>query len=241
MEQTRERKLNPIIAKLAQLQQLDSEIFKHQCVAREKPQQLAFKQAEIAQWQASLNEFAAKNKEYRKKTDLLELDLQERQEKINKLNLQLNTLKSNKDYQTMKHEIEAIEADNSIIEDTILKSMADMDAQIKKIESTRTKLTELEKDLCELKTQVDTELKVVESHITQLNAQRTEMIRDIDPEALATYERILNNKGDKIAIIQVNDESCGACYMNMTTQELNILMKNKELVLCKSCSRILYI
>ena len=58
--------------------------------------------------------------------------------------------------------------------------------------------------------------------------------------SLQSYNRLSNIQGGK-AIVPVIGNVCGGCSMNITTQTLNELMSSKDLVFCRSCSRILYL
>jgi len=53
------------------------------------------------------------------------------------------------------------------------------------------------------------------------------------------YESIREKKGG-VAIVPLSDNSCGGCQMGLTPNIVNEIIKAKVMVLCDSCSRILY-
>ena len=56
-----------------------------------------------------------------------ELELQTREASVQKLKGQLFQLKTNKEYTAMQHEIDTLKADNSLLEDAILKTFESID------------------------------------------------------------------------------------------------------------------
>ena len=54
------------------------------------------------------------------------------------------------------------------------------------------------------------------------------------------YEKLLDHK-EGVAIVPIENNSCGGCFMNVTPQMINAVKMNEEVVVCETCSRILYI
>jgi predicted nucleic acid-binding Zn-ribbon protein len=51
----------------------------------------------------------------------------------------------------------------------------------------------------------------------------------------------MHSKPDLTALAKVVDFTCGSCYMDVPRQQVNEILRGKQMVCCKSCSRILYI
>ena len=62
------------------------------------------------------------------------------------------------------------------------------------------------------------------------------------PARLATiYDRMAQRSRDGIAVAEVVNGSCSACYMQLRPQvQLNV-KKGDEIITCESCTRILYL
>jgi len=97
-----------------------------------------------------------------------------------------------------------------------------------------------EESLKNLINSVDAEVKEADIEIENIKNEQKKYIDLLDEHSLSNYNRLANIKGGK-AIVPVVGNVCGGCSMNITTQTLNELMGNKELVFCRSCSRILYL
>ena len=167
-----------------------------------------------------------------------ELDLKTDEEQIKKLNVQLNQIKTNKEFAALRTEIGCKEADKSILEDGILSMMSRLDVidqeyNVLKEELDREggKIEEFSKSVCE-------DIKKTDEDIEKLQNEQEEYLNLLDKETLSNYKRLSNIKDGK-AIVEVEDNVCGGCFMNITLQTLNLLMGGNDLVLCPNCKRIL--
>ena len=64
-----------------------------------------------------------------------------------------------------------------------------------------------------------------------------EQIKDLPDRELAVYDRIVVNRGQAIAKIELGH--CSACHMKLPPQVHNLVLLAQELVTCSSCGRIL--
>lgn len=166
--------------------------------------------------------------------------LQQKEEQIKKLQGQLYMLKTNKEYSTMLAEIEGIKADDSLIEEDIIKFMDEIELAKKKI-SEEKELFKAE----ELKAQKDKEginskAKEVEIALSGLNEKRSAITPDIEKQVISRYEKILKNK-DGLAIVPVEKGSCGGCHMGLPPQVISDVKLREDIIICGNCLRILYI
>ena len=74
----------------------------------------------------------------------------------------------------------------------------------------------------------------------QLDAQRKQIVPEIDPKMLKEYERILHSR-DGLAMVAVKDNSCGGCHMLVPPQVINLIIMYEHIITCEVCNRILYI
>lgn len=228
------------LVSLVELQKLDSQIY---ALRREKaayPE--ALKAAEAAfeekkQGLAALEKHSlglqAKKKEH-------ELELASKEESTKKLQVQLYTLKTNKEYQAMLQQIADSKADTSVIEDKILAIMEQSDQSKADAEKEKVRLKDEEKVFLDEKKQGEQRLREIEERLTQLEAMRNQLSPAIEPKIRAAYERILANR-DGLAIVNVRNNSCGGCNMFVPAQVINLIRMYEHTVTCESCNRILYI
>jgi len=229
------------IRKLVELQTMDGEIHNLKVELNEKPAVLKQLKDEFEAHKTALKVEEEKLKAIQLARKAKELELQAKEDDIAKSNAQLSQLKTNKEYTAKITEIENIKADKSVMEEKILMSYDESDAVNTAIEKEKIKLVEEEKNYLAKKKEAEETIKVVEERIKTLELQRQQVSPDVDPTILSRYERILRHKSG-IAIVPVQKgSSCGGCFMNVTSQQVNAIKMNDQLIECEMCSRILYL
>jgi predicted nucleic acid-binding Zn-ribbon protein len=170
----------------------------------------------------------------------LELDADAQEKTVQKHQGALNSLKSNDAYKAMLEEIKAAKDAVVKIEDEILSLMEAVDADDKRYK-------ELEKKFKTDEASMKSEVQAIESEknaalelVKKKQAERDAFAATVPPALLSKYD-VIREKGNGIAIVPMVRNSCGGCHMGLTTAKANEVKKAKEMVLCDSCSRILYI
>lgn len=229
---------------LIQLQKIDLEIHALEQQRTGLPKSLAERKATAEQKKAAL---AAKQEEFKKArmdADRREVDLKEQEAKIAKLQLQLNTVKTNKEYSVLQSEIAGIKADCGLIEDDILKHMSRVEAVGVEVKGVQAELDAAQGHLDELAKQVDAALAELDGRIGQKRTARDATAKNVGEEILAIYNRIQKHKPDGRALARIEEGGehgvCGACYMEPNTQDINLIKGRRAVVNCRTCGRILY-
>jgi len=225
---------------IIKLQKLDSEIFVLQKKKSDLPALIKNLEDEFKKEGESIKQNESEFKQLQVKHKQKENELLTKEETIKKYQVQLLQLKTNKEYTTMQQEINGVKADKSVLEDEIIMLLDEIEENNKKINQLKTHLKEKENKLNLDKKKVDDELKEIESKLSKLQSERTQLVGNIDKNALSKYERILNGK-DGLAMVPVVDKACGGCHLNLPPQVINEIKMTKELIFCESCARILYI
>jgi len=140
----------------------------------------------------------------------------------------------------MLHQIEDAKADKSIIEDKILVLLDQGDKIKNDAEAENALLKEQEKLFLAGKEMVEERIEEIDDRLAQLDAQRKQVIVEVDPALLSHYDRILANR-DGLAIVKVKINSCGGCNMLVPPQVLNLIKMYERIITCEICNRILYI
>jgi predicted nucleic acid-binding Zn-ribbon protein len=166
--------------------------------------------------------------------------LESKEGSIMKFQSQLNQVKTNKEYSALEGEIARTRADNSLIEEDVLKIFDQMDAETQKILKEKEFLKAEEGKLAQQKKKFDEEVGRIKTEAEGLNAQRAILAGKIDKAILAKYNRIIKSK-DGLAVVPVTGDSCQGCFRILPSQVIHEIRTKKELVCCGSCARILYI
>ncbi len=225
---------------LKRLQSLKSKINELKEYQELRKQDVQKKKTQIEDKKALAEEKHEEKLSRQKEIDRKELDLKTDEGEITKYNVQLNSIKTNKEYTALCTEIGSKKADMSILEDEILNTMSKLESVNEENNKLQEDLRREEESLKNLIESVDADVKKTDIEIEEIQNDQKKYIDALDENSLKHYNRLSSIKGGK-AVVAVIDNMCGGCSMKITAQTLNLLMGSNELVFCQSCSRILYL
>jgi predicted nucleic acid-binding Zn-ribbon protein len=229
------------IRKLVSLQEIDSKVYIFQQKKDvENPTLLDGIKKEFEEKKKTLQAFEADVKEKLLRKKDRELELASKEETVSKSQGQLYQLKTNKEYQAKLSEIESLKADVSVLEEDVLKVLDEIEEAEKKLKEAREKIAQEENEAKEKETAINNEQKEIEINIKGLEDKRRILVVDIDKNILSKYENLIKTRSG-LALVPLKSESCGACFMKVNPQTINEMKMYKELIICQSCVRILYI
>ncbi len=225
---------------LVELQGLDTQIFKFQDELDSIPEQ-------VRMMEAAHNDKAATLKKHEDNVKVLQLkrkdaegELQVKEDTIKKYTSQMYQVKTNKEYTALQEEIGRIKADDSLIEEVIIRILDQIDEENREIAKEKDFLKKEEGVLAEEKKRLDTEGARLKGQLDVLQKQRSELAGKVEKTVLAKYERIIASK-DGLAVVPVANDSCQGCFRIMPPQVINEIRMKADLVYCENCARILYL
>jgi len=237
---------------LLPLQEIDLVIHRLRVIRAEKPRDLAGQEQKLSRAKENVEAMKAEIKGLKLEVQKREHLVKEFDEKIAKLTAQSMGAKKNDEYQVFLKEISGVKADKARVEDGLLDLMFQLD-EMAKLEKVREgEVAGAEAEYGVAKTKVDAEMAAVDRELAGLEDRRRGAQTGIDRDLITPYERILRVKDDGLAVVPVviydviEDEGlrkywgCGGCSVEVTPQMVNELKKGREVVSCRSCSRLLY-
>ena len=228
------------LGSLIKLQSIDSEVYLLNSEKSRKPDEIKALEGLFEAKKAHMAELENASLDLQKQKKDKELELGSKETATIKLQGQLYSLKTNKEYQTMLAQIQDSKADASLIEDKILELLEKIDSVKLEVAEEKLKIKEDEKIFMAEKNKIDLRIKEIDDRLNQLDSLRKQAIPDIDPKILAQYDRILSNR-DGLAIVTVKGNSCGGCNMFVPPQVINLIKMYERIVTCEICNRMLYI
>jgi predicted nucleic acid-binding Zn-ribbon protein len=177
--------------------------------------------------------------ELEKKRVTMEGELEMENERIKRSQLKLLEIKTNKEYQALLKEIETGKEHNSQREEEIIGMLEEIDQLKTDYASTVERAHKEREEIEEETAQVKDQMVTVEQDIALWSQNREEIVKEMDPELLKRYNT-LKERRNGIAVVLVKNEGCQGCYVNIPPQMYNEVQKNKEIILCPNCHRILY-
>ncbi len=231
--------MSDILSQLWQLQQLDSEILllskkEKEIPKREEGLSLALQEM-VKKNETEKRELLNLKKKYKEQ----ELDLKGCEEKISQYSVQLYSAKNNEQYWALLREIEIQKKRKSEIEDAMLVTLEAIEDKEKACRRREAELKELE-DITKAKiASLRKEAEEIHRLKVEKERERREFSLTIDQNSLLIYERIRAKKDD-VAVAEVVDEKCSACFNPIPPQTILEINRRLKLHYCDYCGRILY-
>jgi predicted nucleic acid-binding Zn-ribbon protein len=231
--------VNEQLKLLIGLQEIDSRIIEKKRLLKTFP-------GRLSSLEGSLKSAASLYEVHKQKYDSMKLkqrqkekDLEEAQDRINKLKTRTSEIKDNKAYQAHLKEIEAKEKEIYNIENEIISIMEGMEAAGRGIKAEETKVNEEKKKVEEGKKTIEAEAEIIKSEMEEFNSRRNELRKSIEGDLYILYMNILDAaKG--LAVTEARGEVCLGCNIQIPPQLFLELRKNEEIIHCPQCRRILY-
>lgn len=228
------------LAQLKNVQEVDREIYSLTRRISTIPKEIQELKLQLESEKQMLKDREQELKGLQVKQKEKEISLATKEESLRKFDMQLNQVKTNKEYAALKSEMNNVKADNAILEEEILKSMEAVELQKQKIEEEKKRLVKVESEYQSLEKVLLDEKKKNESAVEELSGKKKGLVQGVEPEILSTYERILLKK-EGIALVPVVNGACSACSRQLRTQLFDQLSMKDRVVVCENCSRILYL
>jgi predicted nucleic acid-binding Zn-ribbon protein len=159
--------------------------------------------------------------------------------KLSKLKDQLMSVKTNKEYTAMLHEIQGAEEQIRGEEDKILEVMEQMENMELDLKGAEREMLKKNAELKESIRLTVESAPLLEAELARLIDHRKSTESQIGTELLSRYRRIANaRKG--VALAEAKDELCSACHVRIRPQMYAELLRTENIHACDSCSRILF-
>jgi len=148
-------------------------------------------------------------------------------------------VKTNKEYEAILKEIDAIHGKNSAVEDEIIHMLEEIDR-------TGEDLKVKESETAGRSSKCEAEIRKMDEELNSIGSELEEMmkkrggIRSKTNDALLKKFDIIKNRKSGRAVVPVWKAICSGCHMNIPPQMYNELQRNDKLMLCPHCERIIY-
>jgi predicted nucleic acid-binding Zn-ribbon protein len=223
---------------LIRLQELDTEVGKLEHKLAEVIPQVDAMRAHYREAELALEDGKAAVETAKKSRRQAERDLDAHIEKMRKFEEQQSKVKTNKEYQALMGEMEALRKEKAAAEDRILVEMEAQSEAEKKIAGLTAEVGREKGVFAEREKVLLAEAAKLKGEIERFEAQRAGILAEISPDNLRTYDRVRKFRGSAVA--EVRDELCLGCRMTMPPQKFVEVMRNDSILTCPHCQRILF-
>ena len=229
--------MKEIIDRLKTLNKLDVQLQTIKKDMERLPRELSEKQTVPKNLKSTIERTKGEISRLKIDADAIELEIKSGEEALKRYAGQMNVLRTSKEFETVKRQMDAQRAWNKESENKALELLEQVDVKQKDIEKNAAALVEAEKVLAEETAKVDKLLAELKADYEKLAAERSGLAGDVPEKELTIYDRIAAGRGQAIATVERGN--CSACFMKIPPQIHNMTLLAKELTCCPSCGRIL--
>ena len=221
------------------LQQLDTEIMKLRKTKSNLPKKIEQMKQRLQETETQFQKQQEQLLNIHKQRREAELDLQTIEEKIKKLQTQLYEVKTNKEYNTMQHEIDEFKKRSGDLEEKILQLMeADEEFNDKQTERENAFQNEKQK-LEKLKKDIEERLTAIDNNLKQLLFKRKKLVLALNDDSLIyRYERIRKARAGSAVVAIIRGNVCNGCFREFPPQTINEARLATKIITCDQCGRI---
>lgn len=183
-----------------------------------------------------------------KETEIVELNraitiqeakIIEIKDRIKKLESKQSSIKKVDDFNALNQEMSSSERERVATEQIASDMIDKRNLEEEILEKIKESLRLSEESSHNLEEEIQTNIRLINQEGSELKVARDSLAKSADPEVLRIYERLLNNKKDRV-VVPIENRNCSGCHIALTAQHENVVRKGERLVFCEHCSRIHY-
>lgn len=203
------------------------------------PRQIAAKQQMVANASTAVDTAKTNLRDLRMSSDRKQLQLRDRTNKLNDLNVKMNQAASNREYQTLKEQIAADKQANNVLSDEILETMEQIDAAQVTVKECEERLKQIQTEEEAFRKQVNARMEQVKSELQRVSDEYKAEQSRLPAEFMTDYLRVVQSRNEE-ALAEMDNMTCGGCYQVLSPKIVDHLRLDNP-VFCTSCGRLLYL
>ena len=173
------------------------------------------------------------------KIDGADLDAESRKVKIQDLKKNQAMLKTNKEFQMYNLEIKKLEDDLGTFEAREIAALDDLIPIKAKVVEIEEKLLSEQAVVDEYLTELDQRLAEVKEVLEKTQIERVEVAKNVQPRPKLYYDRLKSKRWPVVVELQTGSV-CTGCNLVQPPSIGQMVRRDKDVVVCTMCGRILY-
>ena len=228
------------LEKLVDLQKTDTNIRRLKKSIESAEQRRASLEQEFEQHAFSVREIQANRDRLHAERAELERQIAENKTYLERADRNLKHAQNQKEYETAMRETDALQKQITAFETQILEKMTAVEEVEKELEGRAEEISSLDSKRDEALSGFDNDLKAERKVIDEELKKRNEVFVTLPAQLAAVYNRLAQRSRDGIAVAEVVNGSCSACFMSLREQMKVEVKRGDQIITCESCTRILY-
>ena len=220
------------------LANLDDRKREFDALASTLPTQVAERGAELAEAKEELEKIRRRFEEAQRERRRLEGAIDDKTQALAKYRSHLDSVKTNKEYQSLQNEIAVTRESISKTEDKLLDLLDRMEKDQREVDERGRSLQRLEADVTRANREAEERLRDVEVQLIEVAEKRERFIPTLSQPVRGEYGRLCEHyPGGAFAVAAGG--VCRGCYVNVPAQVVAELRAGSKLYRCESCGRFI--
>jgi len=168
-----------------------------------------------------------------------EAKIVEIKDRLKKLETKQSSIKKVDDFNALNQEMSSAERERVATEQIASDMIDKRNLEEEFLEKIKDSLRQSEESSRNLENEIQENIRMINQEGSELKKSRDQLVKMADMEVFRIYERLLNNKKDRV-VVPIENRTCSGCHIALTAQHENLVRKGERLVFCEHCSRIHY-
>ncbi len=171
----------------------------------------------------------------------LERQIAENKTYLERADRNLKHAQNQKEYETAMRETDALQKQIAAFETQIVEGMEELESVEKELTDRAEEISSHDAKRDAALAEFDTQLTADQTEFDRETAHRAAAFATLPDRLAAVYNRLAQRSRDGIAVAEVVNGSCSACFMALRPQVQLEVKRGDEIIVCESCSRILFV
>ena len=229
------------LEKLVDLQKTDTNIRRLKKSIETAEERRAGIEQEFEQHAFSIREIQGNRDRLNTERADLERQIAENKTYLERADRNLKHAQNQKEYETAMRETDAIQKQIAAFEAQIIEKMTGLEEVEKELESRADEINSLDAKRDAALAEFDTQIAAERAELDDELKRRNEVFVTLPAQLASVYNRLAQRSRDGIAVAEVVNGSCSACFMSLRPQMQVEVKRGDQIITCESCTRILYI
>lgn len=138
-------------------------------------------------------------------------------------------------------EMDALQKQIGTLETKVLEKMTELEETEKVLAERADEINSMEGNQAQAVSEFDKELEANRRELKAETEKRKEVFDTLPPNWAAVYNRLVQRSRDGVAVAEVKNGACSACFMSLRKQMQQELNTSDKIITCENCARILYV
>ena len=239
MATTKELSVEDKLRAIYDLQLIDSRIDEIRNVRGELPLEVEDLEDEVAGLNSRSEKLKADLEAMEEQIKAKKIAIEEHQESIKKYTKQQETVRNNREFNSLTKEVEYQELEIQLAEKHIKEMKASIEYKKQIIESSSERLEQKTNHLQHKKSELDAIMAETSKEETFLNEKSAEYEALIEPRLLAAYKRIRNSVRNGLAVVSIERGASAGSFFTIPPQTQVEIAARKKIITDEHSGRIL--